>query len=646
MPSLQGPLAAWSSLLAPSVLIETLRPVGSALAVPTALDRSAWEGAEADEVTLAAVGERARALRSQPWPTPRASQFARYWLDGNRTAYEEQVFTRTQRLTFAVLTSAANPHDEAALAEVLDGVMLLAEQSTWCWPAHDDVHAVSGGVVPDVDSPFLDLGAGEVAAALAWCDHVLGDVLEARYPGTRARVQREVRTRVLDPFLDRDDWHWLGTDTPAHNWTAWICGNVLVAALALETNLERRALAVAKATAGLDRFLAVVPKDGAIDEGYGYWWAGACRALEALAVLRFATNGVLDASQVEHLRELVAFPHRMQLSPQWFASFADSPARRTTGGDGQPWHVLHQWAGFTGDAQAAAFASSGRAVGEPTFDLSAMPPGAGLGRALHAVTDAAWRGVTPQAPPLPARVWLPSTQVLVARASAGESAGLTLVIKGGHNGEAHNHLDVGALSVAVDGVPVVVDPGRATYSAATFSAQRYTEWVMQSGWHSLPQPAWNGECGTSQGVGAEFGARDVVVDHDGAGLALELGGTYPAGAVRSWRRHARLAGESLVEVADRWELAADTRGAVSYVLAGEVSLGSDEGGEFARVFPLEGARPVVLRWSGSAVRASLVERGLDDPYQRSSWGERLTRLDLVALEAGGGELIVRVEVVR
>ena len=85
---------------------------------------------------------------------------------------------------------------------------------------------------------------------------------------------------------------------------------------------------------------------------------------------------------------------------------------------------------------------------------------------------------------------------------------------------------------------------------------------------------------------------------------------------------------------------------MSYVLAGEVSLGSDEGGEFARVFPLEGARPVVLRWSGSAVRASLVERGLDDPYQRSSWGERLTRLDLVALEAGGGELIVRVEVVR
>ena len=109
MPSLQGPLAAWSPLLTPTALAGSLRPVGSALAIPAAQDRAAWEGAEADEVTLVAVGQRARELRQQPWPTPRASQFARYWLDGNRTVYEEQVFTRTQRLTFAVLTAAADP---------------------------------------------------------------------------------------------------------------------------------------------------------------------------------------------------------------------------------------------------------------------------------------------------------------------------------------------------------------------------------------------------------------------------------------------------------------------------------------------------------------------------------------------------------
>ena len=40
---------------------------------------------------------------------------------------------------------------------------------------------------------------------------------------------------------------------------------------------------------GLDRYVAVLPGDGAIDEGYSYWWNGACRALEALDILAFAT---------------------------------------------------------------------------------------------------------------------------------------------------------------------------------------------------------------------------------------------------------------------------------------------------------------------------------------------------------------------
>ena len=46
---------------------------------------------------------------------------------------------------------------------------------------------------------------------------------------------------------------------------------------------------------------AVLPEDGAIDEGYAYWWNGACRALEALDVLRHATGGALDASAVPAL---------------------------------------------------------------------------------------------------------------------------------------------------------------------------------------------------------------------------------------------------------------------------------------------------------------------------------------------------------
>ncbi len=68
---------------------------------------------------------------------------------------------------------------------MIDGAYLLCEQSSWSWAAHDDVFTRAGDVVPDRSRPYLDLGAGEVAAQLAWLDHVLGEQLDERAPGLR-----------------------------------------------------------------------------------------------------------------------------------------------------------------------------------------------------------------------------------------------------------------------------------------------------------------------------------------------------------------------------------------------------------------------------------------------------------------------------
>ena len=102
------------------------------------------------------------------------------WRDGDRDTYEQAVFARQHRLSRAVVMAAATLED-AWLDEVADGVTLLCEQSTWCWPAHDDTFVAHGSVVPTVTDPFVDLGAGEVVGQLAWLDHVLGAPLDARY---------------------------------------------------------------------------------------------------------------------------------------------------------------------------------------------------------------------------------------------------------------------------------------------------------------------------------------------------------------------------------------------------------------------------------------------------------------------------------
>lgn len=613
------PLASWESDLQLDRLATLLVP---GLGLRPASDRAAWAGPDslADPATLAEAVRRADAVRGTDWAMTRATDAARYHLDGNRTAYERAAFDRIQRLAVAALAAAAEPTAER-VGEVADGLWLLCEQSTWCWPAHDDAHERRGWVLPDVQAPFLDLGAGEVAAALAWTDALLGDLLEEQLPGLRERMRSEVDRRVLTPFLERGDWHWLGIDRPAHNWTAWIAGNVLVASLAFEADPLRRAQQVRLAVAALGRFLDVLPPDGAIDEGYSYWWQGAARALEALDVLRDATGGALDAARLPLLRDLVAFPHRMRLGHGWVASFSDASPRAD--GEGNPWHVLHRWGVLVGDADAAGLAAQARvdATGArlPAVDLSAQPPGLGVGRVLLGAGDPAWRDAEAGRVPLAPSVWLPSTQILLTRAATDER-GLAMLVKGGHNGEAHNHLDVGTVSLAVDGVPVVVDLGRATYTAVTFGPDRYTEWHIGSAWHCVPAPA-----GATQRVGAAAAAREVVPDEDDAGLRMDLAQVYDG--VAHWRRHARRVSADLVEVSEDWRLsepgAEPTR--IGWVLSGAVRM---DGEDRVVVRPRAGERHLVIEVPAGAT-ATLVERELTDPYLRAAWGEQITRLDLV-----------------
>lgn len=621
-----GPLARRWGVTGADGWRSALRGAADALPVPPAEDRGTWGALDA--ATLADLSARAAQDLGRPWPTPLARDYARRWRDGDRDTYEQAVFARQRRLSRAAVMAAATLED-AWLDEVADGVTLLAEQSTWCWPAHDDTFAAHGAVVPTVTDPFLDLGAGEVVAQLAWLDHVLGGPLDARYPGLRARVRHEADVRVLSPFLRRRDWHWLGLDGDVDNWSPWIHGNVLVAALRLEGDAERRARLVDLVVQGLDRYVAALPADGAIDEGHHYWWNGACRALEALDVLRHATAGAVDYAAVPVLRATVAFPHRMHLGDSWYVNLADGPAREPAA---PPWHALHRAARAVGDGAAVAHAAAHRAG--PVAD-----EGAGLGRLLRALVDADWRGATSTGSPLPRDVWLASTQVLVARQEAGTPRGLALAAKGGHNGEHHNHNDVGSVVVALGGVPVVVDAGRPTYTAATFGPDRYALWPTASPWHNVPVVR-----GTAQAPGARFAARHVAAtcDDSEAWLRADLAAAYPRVDVRHWWRTSGLDRRTgRVAIADSWEMDDDGEGgtAVHLLLAGTVRTGDGR----AEVDALDGAGTAVLTWT-PAVPCGVTVRELDDPMLTGVWGPTLTRLELDVSRLGPvGALEVSVE---
>ncbi|MCX5157869.1 heparinase II/III-family protein [Streptomyces sp. NBC_00264] len=634
-----------STVLGPDggpVLQRLLVDPAGRVGVPDVTCRAVWD--EVPGAVRERVLEDAARELTRPEPRLTAGAWARAFRDGDRSAYEDAAWGLQERVSLltlaAVLTGESADAREAPgtcphLDAAIDGLVSFAEAGTWCWAPHERFAAERGDLVPDPDQPYLDLGAAEVASLFAWADHALGPRLDRRMPGLRRRLRREVERRVLLPFERRRDWRWIGADGGANNWNPWIHGAVLAAALLLCTDDARRARLVRLVVQGLDHYVATLPDDGGIDEGIAYWWVGACRLLEILDLLAGVGGSALDARQIPLLGKLLRYPQRMHFGADWYVNVGDAPARLTAD---QPWQVPFRWGRRLGQPETVAHALAGARQ-----QHSAVAPRAGLGRALAALSDEDWcEALTAgepdaSAPWLAHETWLPRLQILVARETAGSADGLAVAVKAGHNGEHHNHLDVGSYWVAAGGRPLLVDVGRPTYTAQTFGPDRYAAWPFQSGWHNVPEP------GVAQQPGPEHRARDVRAElgRGVSGMTADLGGAYPRGSLTGWDRAVRLVRSDgttppHVSVEDRWEGCGESV-ALHHVLAGLVELGQGR----ATVTAPDGSG-LVMCWNPRDAAASVVRKELDDPLLTASWGVHLTRITLTVRSPGAqGRLTVR-----
>lgn len=130
------------------------------------------------------------------------------------------------------------------------------------------------------------------------------------------------------------------------------------------------------------------------------------------------------------------------------------------------------------------------------------------------------------------KVWFPDLKVMTARECSDSSKGMFVAMKGGHNGEQHNHNDVGNVVIYYNGNPVIIDTGVGTYTKQTFSNRRYELWFMQSSYHNLPDIS-----GVAQMQGRKFASTDEVYDAETGGVKMEIGGAYRDEAgVKSYTR--------------------------------------------------------------------------------------------------------------
>ena len=494
----------------------TLPEPGAWRAWPSARDRKAWYKVLTPERTAWLMAKAENALATG-WPALPASLYLDCARTGNRVRGEQVIFARRQHLAYVSLAFVVT-REPRWLDAALDALWALAEESTWCVPAHAGHHPTRKGLgLPNPNRPVVDLFAAETGAVITDALDLLREDLDELDPAVVPRLVHELQIRIVDPVTTITDWWWLDGH---NNWTPWIMSNAGRVVLAHARSRAGMETVVERFLGCGDKFLANYGPDGGCDEGMRYWGVAFGTLFLFFEHLHHASGGHIALFDHPQFTALGTFPTNAHMGGRWFLPFADNlgtgGVRRALG-----WRVGERLRlpALQDIAWLEYHCFDANAPAEPL-----MPGGNG-----SALQDLLWQLfwmpadiARPIAPPVNQRTWLPNLQVLVVR-----TPGLVLAVKGGHNGENHNHNDIGCVHVLKNNKPVVVDPGVEAYSMRTFSSERYQIWNIRGSGHNAP--VINGH---EQQSGKHFAARDVRVGTEGAveTFSVDLAACYDAAA--------------------------------------------------------------------------------------------------------------------
>ena len=470
----------------------------------------------------------------KPWTVLPWTVFAENKQTGNRVNYEAICFEKRRQMAAIVMAEIMEGKGRF-MGDIIDGMGSFCEETWWGIPAHYPK------AIPLSEWQEVDLFNAETASLIVWTRYMLEKQFDAFSPDLCQRIDREIERRILQPAVERDYW-W---KTAGMNWNPWICSNWLACILICEKDEARKATAIAQIKKATQAFIDAYPEDGGCDEGPGYWDRAAASMFEIMRLLDF---GTVDPK----VQRMASYAYKTYIGNDYCVCFADAHENKAV----QQVNIVYPFGLWLNDQTMREFgAYLGRQKGVLTnpaalYDKSGNFPT--LGRELFFLRHI--RDFIAELPcePLLKDVWLPDLQIMTAR-----RGNLYVAMKGGNNGESHNHNDVGSFIVygsQESGVrskeqlsPLFIDPAVGEYTAKTFSDDRYSIWTMQSQYHNLPQIN-----GIDQKDGKEYAAK--VVSHKDGQLTLDIAGAYPVeAAVKSWKRTV-IAMKSGVSVTEDYEL--------------------------------------------------------------------------------------------
>lgn len=432
------------------------------ISVPDITDRKLWNACRNSAWGKSMIRHADRSL-AKKFQAPSRELYLECSVNGNRSHYQNAI-SELWRAYKYMTAAACMTKDKKYLNGLEELTVILCNKCpTWVWPAHDrNLTNFNKSRVT------IDLVSSEAAGFMATASRLLAPELSAN---AKSIINREIRRQVLDPFLltvDRKrspDWWINGTN----NWNAVCISGIAEVLLAFDIDADKRARAMAYLIEKSANFLkGFNPVDGYCSEGVSYWNYGFGRYLKFTAMLYNASKGKINLLAERPQAMLPAYyPEKIIMAEGLYPTFSDCvfTARIIPYLLGLRDYLLGISSKHSRQLKTVNTAPSMQLV------ILGLPE-----RKLREVKSAGCQLFS----------GFCDSGIYVGRPEPGSECKLCVAFKGGSNHEFHNHNDVGSFIVAVNKVPLLVDPGAVVYTRDSFGPDRYKNRIINSFGHSVP----------------------------------------------------------------------------------------------------------------------------------------------------------------
>lgn len=571
---------------------------------PAASDRKSWERSAATprgSQIAAGMIKRAEALLDAPIPTPAASDFMRFELDGDRKGYEQFYYQRRINLNILVIAECFE-YKRRFIPRIIDYLWEVTSEHTWCLPAH--IHDPNHDPLPFLQREELDLFASETGMNLALVLELIEAELNTVSPNMVRIVKRELMTRVVDsmelqplpfPFISY-----------RNNWVPWCSRNcVAVVMTMLKDQPERREKIISFFKDVLTGFIRNYPADGCCDEGPSYW------AVSPGVILSFYELLNEMPEDQEKYALMADYICHAQLTDKHFAAFTDATPQVSL----LPGTICFRFGERTGNPRLKKLGLTCADLPEQTCLCTS--------NIYEALSNIFWYPANPGELEEPGETSLKYYNVL--QTMYLKDRGIALAIKRGYRGS-HYHMDIGQFVIHNQGEPVVVDLGGPVYSRAVFDEDRYKHWVINCEAHNIPQ--FNG---ITQKLDVQRDdAAACLSEEDGKCVfRMDLSSAYPEEAMldKITRTVVYNYADKSVIVEDHWELKRDdNRIRIPFYIPGNVC-GND--GNY---------RLNTMNVNVSAGEVVLTPKEIDDAKISAAWGREFTLMEVLVNSGRSGSV--------